>query len=47
MGKEDENEGFEEFHNIFSALYKAHCFKEKPATRGRNKSPISPWLLKV
>ena len=37
MGKEDVNECFEEFHNIFTTLYQKHCFKEKPAKRGRKK----------
>ena len=44
LEKEDLNEGFEVFHNTFTTLYKALCFKEKTAKHGRKNTPIYPWV---
>ena len=44
LANEDENEGFEIFHNAFVAAYKTCCVKGKPRNRGRKNTPTCPWV---
>ena len=41
------NEGFEAFHNTFTTLYKAHCFKKKQLNMGEKIHQFIRGLLRV